>query len=202
MNKLTEQIIPTIAAIEPCYGDGGGNATRIYTTGGECFTDRRRLKSVLEAILRFYNTTLPVMRNKFGDLMDCKHHVPLPLGRDMVLFQYKARSPQFIHDGASGYINLFALKDIINPGPAEKELGAVSLVHLTGGHQLPSLYSCKTMQQRKSGAHTALLHYEKVHGGYNQYSAMVRESSSQKSYCCLLCARSTCLDSIPPWKQE
>ena len=192
MNKLTEQIISTIAAIEPCYGDGGGNATRVYTTNGECFIDRRRLKSVLEAVLRHYDTTLTVMRKKYGDILGCKHNVPLPLGNSMVLFQYKARSPQFMHDGASGYINLFALKDISDPNPAEKEQGLKSIVHLAGGHQLSSLLSSKKMQERKTDASTALLHYEKVHGVYSQYPAMVRESGSHNGYCCLLCARSTC----------
>ena len=192
MNKLTEQIIPAIVAIEPCYGDGGGNATRVYTTNGERFTDRRRLKSVLEAILRFYSTTLPVVRKKYGDIMVCKHNVPLPLSRDMVLFQYKARFPQFIHDGASGYINLCALKDITNPCPEKKEQGAASLVHLSGGHQLSSLYSCKTMQQRKFDAYTALLHFEKLHGVNDLYPVMVRESGSQEYSCCITCSRNSC----------
>ena len=192
MNIITEQIIPTIAAIEPCYGKDGGNATRVYTISGDCFSDRRRLKSVLEAILRFYGTTLPLVRKKYGDAVARKHNVPLPLSRDLVLFQFKARSPQFIHDGASGYINLCALEDITSPGPAEKEQGAGSLVRLTGGHLIQSCYSLKTMQQRKSDANTALLHWEKLHGSYNQYPSLARESGSQDNSCCRVCVYYPC----------
>lgn len=196
MNKLTDQIIPTIAAIEPCYGEGGGNATRVYTMGGDCFTDRRRLKSLLEAVLRHYGTTLPIVRDKYGKLLSRKHYVPLPLGRNMVLFQYKARSPQFLHDGASGFINLFALQDIAIPCPAEKKQGVNSLVHLSGGHQLSSFLSLKTMQERKTDANTALLYYEKVHGAYSQDPVMVRESGLIDDSVCFITI------TAPNWKKS
>lgn len=186
MNIITEQIIPTIAAIEPCYGEGGGNATRVYTTDGRTFTDRRRLKSVLEAILRFYTTNLPVIRKKYGGHLQCKHYVPLPLSRDMVLFQFKARAPQFLHDGASGYINYYAVKDITAPTPAAKEKGAGSLIQLTGGHLISSCYTLSKMEERKGKAATAIIYFEKQHGYGSNYPALVRENGLKGEFRCPL----------------
>jgi len=160
------QIIPDLAAIEPCYGENGGNCTCIYTRSGLTYQDKRRLITVLKQIASFYGYELSALRKKYGQLLGCRQNVPLPLNINLVLVPLKMRKPRFEQDGATGYINVCAVKAVESLTHTARDLhnretkDAKSLVHLTGGLRLYSYYSTNSTEKRLMSGRLALSHHK------------------------------------------
>ena len=155
--------ISTIVALEPCLGQDGGNAVRVYTRDGRAYLDERTIKSVLKNICACYNADLSSLRSNYGQYLHCKLDVPIPLSPVLVLVSIKMRRPLFENDGATGYVNLLDVTAISPPDP-DRDREISCLVDLKGGHSLPSLFSEKNVRQRLGMANVALDRFKALQG--------------------------------------
>ncbi len=145
-----------IVAIEPCYGHQGGNATRIYTRHGKVYVDNRRLQTVLKGIVKYYDAGLAMLRENYRDYLGCSQAIPLPLAPQLVMVAVKTRTALNPKDGATGYVNLCDVREIVT---VETQAGSESVkcrILLTGGHSLPCLYSTGTIEKRLKYGRLAL----------------------------------------------
>ncbi len=150
-----ENRIFELAALEPCYGRRGGNAVRVYTRDGGSFEMEKRTCSLLKNICAFFNADLTSLRKNYGAYLGCRQYIPLPLSPGLVLVPVKMRRPGYGNDGATGFVNLFDVEKTLKPGPKEGLEEACCLLHLKGGHVLPSLFSLENTERRLNTARVA-----------------------------------------------
>jgi hypothetical protein len=177
LEQNLEQIIYQITAIEPCYGASGGNATRIYTTSGTVHTDQRRLLTILKKIAAYYSYTLPALRKTYTELLSGSQGLPLPLTHSLVLVPLKMRAPRFEQDGATGYVNLYAVKAVTPLATADSSPHRCHLV-LKGGINLPVCYTEQGVTKRFKIAKQAANFYRFKHPERtSSHAAMVMEGA-------------------------
>ncbi len=174
--------IKDLAAIEPCYGKYGGNATRIYTTGGQVELVTYRLLTVLKQIIRHFGYDLTTLRRNYCAYFACGQSVPLPLCHSLVLVPIKMRLPHTGDDGATGYINLQAVDKIAEPAQVEENGSEKCRIYLKGGQAVPSYISHKTIKQRLARGKQALVYHNLNHSGGlytpDRQTLVVREGGS------------------------
>lgn len=164
------QAMPDIAAIKPYYNSDGGNFTLVYTSKGAKFEHRRRLKTVLKNIVSFYGFEPAALRKKYSELLGTKQNVPLPLTASLVLVPLKMRKPHFDQDGATGYVNVCAVKAVkeesppLKNGKGSEETLCGCLVCLNGGSSLRSLFSAQNTNKRLQLGRQALMHHLALQG--------------------------------------
>ena len=173
-NTIIENRISEIVALEPCYGPRGGNAVRIFTREGGSFEVEMRMSSLLKNICACLNADLAIMRKNYGDYLGCRQYIPLPLAPNFVLIPIKMRRPGCENDGATGYISLFDMVRIVEPGSGEGYEEARCLIHLAGGHVLPSLFSHQNTQKRVANARVALDRFLALQNRAGSNSALLR----------------------------
>jgi hypothetical protein len=177
LEQNLEQIIDQITAIEPCYGASGGNATRIYTASGAVHTDQRRLLTVLKRIAAHYSYTLPALRKTYTELLSGSQSLPLPLTHSLVLVPLKMRAPRFEQDGATGYVNLYAVKAVTPLATADSSPHRCHLA-LKGGINLPVCYTEQGVNKRFKIAKQAADYFQFKHSVQtSSHAAMVMEGA-------------------------
>ncbi len=139
----------TIAALEPVYGENGGNLCRVYTNGGEVFVLNRKVETFLRGIVESYNSSLKVMRENNKRILHCDHFVPLAVAPRLVLVPVKMRRPLGHNDGATGYINNSSLLKVTDNKKDEENSLPSCRIFLEGGHVLTCLLDRKVVQQRR-----------------------------------------------------
>lgn len=149
-----------LAALVPCYDRDGGNATLIFTTGGDLLEDRRTVKWNLRRLARLYSVDLEALRRNQRDYFHCSQGLPLPLSPALVLVPLKTRAAVGKNDGCHGYFNPAAVVSVAAARDGPKR----SSILLAGEHLLPCHYTLPTVRKRlRDGAvalerHRAMLH--------------------------------------------
>ena len=171
--------IKDLAAIEPCYGKYGGNATRIYTTNGQVELVTYRLLTVLKQIIRHFGYDLVSLRRNYCAYFACGQSVPLPLCQSLVLVPIKMRLPHTGDDGATGYINLKAVEKIATTDQPAENGGEKCRIYLKGGQAVPSYISQKATEKRIAQGKQALDYHNLKQSGSiystEQQAFMVKE---------------------------
>ncbi len=155
MITVLANYVGSIAALEPCYGKDGGNATRVYTRQREVYVVERRLKTVLKNLACYYGADLVALRKKYGEAFGCSHDVPLVLSHDLVLVPQKMRQPLTEKDGATGYVNVCAVKQVV----AVEEGSFKCSLELEGGKKLPLLFTAAAVEKRLKMGRLAKKYY-------------------------------------------
>lgn len=167
--NLMERCKDCLAALVPYYDQDGGNATLIFTTGGEVFEDQRTVKWNLRLLARLFSVDLEAARRNQGEYFHYAQGLPLPLSPALVLVPLKTRNAVGKNDGCHSYLNPSAVMslDAVEQGKAR------SAILLPGEHLLPCHYTLKTVRKRlRDGAialerHRAILLSRNGHGpGY------------------------------------
>jgi hypothetical protein len=172
-----ENCIQSIIALEPCYGQHGGNTTRVYTRQGETIIDNRRLLTLLKKFLKIYGYDLKELRKHYGRYLGCGQSVPLPISRNLVLVQLKMRQPLVENDGASGYVSV---TDVVKISALDLNLKAnlhKCLLHLTGGVTVPCCLTPRCVEKRLMNGRLALDHYRYLHDATGLQQLQVAEKA-------------------------
>ena len=98
-----------------------------------------------------------MLRKNYREYLGCKQEIPLPLTPRLVLVPIKMRTALSCQDGATGYVNLCDIKDIVT-APHNDEKTKCRLL-LNGDHSLPSLHTLKSTEKRLKYGHQALDRY-------------------------------------------
>jgi len=156
IKEAISKFLDEFVALEPCYGERGGNSVCLYTRDGGSFEVERKMLSLLKNIAVSYNASLALMRKNYGQYLDCGQNVPLPFSPYLVLVPIKMRQPECENDGATGYVNLNDVIEITTAEvPADQDLISCH-INLKGGHSIPSLFSEKNTKKRLKTGRLAL----------------------------------------------
>ena len=139
--------ITDIVAVEPFYGENGGNATRIHYRQGQVITEKFRMKTYLQRLSSHFEVNLVKLRQVCGRRLCCTQSVPLPFAPFLVLVPLKMRTPLFATDGAMGYVNIDSVKEIKNTGNVKDHTSPKCIITFEGGSSVPSLYSRKITEK-------------------------------------------------------
>ncbi len=139
--------ITGIVAIEPCYGEDGGNAARIHYRHGRVITEKCRVKTYLQRIASHFGFDLIMLRQNCGNYLGCPQPVPLPFSPYLVLVPLKMRTPLFAKDGAFGYVNIESVKEIKETGNVKDHTLPKCNIILEEGSSLPGLHSRKVTER-------------------------------------------------------
>jgi len=172
-----ENCIQSIIALEPCYGQHGGNTSRVYTSQGELIEDNRRVLTLLKKILRNYGYDLKELRKHYGGYLGCGQGVPLPISRNLVLVQLKMRQPLIENDGASGYVSATDVVKVSTLDTGSRSDQHKCLLHLTGGLTVPCCLTSRCVEKRLMNGRLALDHYRYLHNATGSQQMRVAEKA-------------------------
>ncbi len=147
--------VGSIAALEPCYGKDGGNATRVYTRVGKVFVLERKLNTVLKNLACHYGADLVALRKHYGEAFNTSYDTPIALSQDLVLVPVKARKPLTEKDGATAYVNACSVKKVL----PLKEGDFKCCLELEGGGELRSFFTASIVEERLNRGRLAKKYY-------------------------------------------
>ncbi|KEO83306.1 hypothetical protein [Tumebacillus flagellatus] len=138
-----ESFIRELAVLAPVYVEGGGDMTRVELTDGEGWLDPRPVPAVLKGIARYYGVDLTAVRERYGDILGKRLHVPLPFSPRLVLIPLKMRTPRVAKDGTTGYVAAHSIAQI-QGGPSPTSCR----VRMAGGKTWTCLQSADFAEQQ------------------------------------------------------
>ena len=111
---------------------------------------------MLTGLVKYYDAGLAMLRDNYKGYLGCNQAIPLPLTPDLVLVAVKMRTALNSKDGATGYINLCDVKEIVTVEKQTNNEPVKCRILLNGGHSLPCLYSIETIEKRLKYGRLAL----------------------------------------------
>lgn len=165
-----EELWPHILCFFPFYDADGGNGTRVFLEDGQEETDRRKTKTLLEAMARIFAADLAALRYKYRGMLCHKGLVPLPLHLSMILVPLKVRRVQYKDHGATGY----AVLDRVERVEAEPTGTPVSRVVLEGGRVLDCMEKTATVKKRLAEGLEVKEDYSRFHRGRGIFPVPVK----------------------------
>ena len=163
--ESVETYIGELALLMPVYVEGGGDMTRIVLSDGRSWLDPRPVAFVLKQVARHFGADLTAVRERYGDILGRRLHVPLPLAPHLVLVPLKMRAPRVAKDGTIGYVNR-RLVERVQPG-AEPITSALWLKEIG---RIECLQSCDFARQQLRNARIAETFYRELMTGYPRTS--------------------------------
>lgn len=140
-----------IAAMMPTYTPEG-DITTVIATNGSQQEIYRRISTVLIYLARTLSLDLVALKKKSSLATEKRILQPLPLAPGLVLVPLKVRHPQILGDITMGYINFHSVmgvsKNHTNPYQ--------STIKLTGGTEIPILWTPATVKQHLQQARLAI----------------------------------------------
>lgn len=143
-----------IKALFPIYGEQGENQTLVHTVKGEIFCYSGGMRSFLQKFFRYEGLDLYQLRKKYGELLQRRNGIPIPVGSYLVLVPAKMREPIGRGDGAYGYVALDQVTEI----QGEDKKG---IFCLEGNVWIPTLWSKKILHQQLLHGRLVKQEYEK-----------------------------------------
>lgn len=136
-----------LAAILPCY-DSQGDSVTLLTPAGTSSQLPVSIRTALRRLAKARAIDLSALKQQTERATGQRILHTLPLADDLVLVPVKVRIPQVSRDNCTGYINCCYVKAVCaTANPPYK-----SLVVLTSGTEIPSLWSAATVEKHLRAA--------------------------------------------------
>ena len=169
MNNLElEEIWPYILCFYPFYNSDGSNSTCIMLQDGQQCLDRRKTKTLLQAMARIFAADLKALRENYRNFLGHKGLVPLPLHRNLILVPFRVRRVQYKDHGATGYA-VFNKVECVQPPDMESSDLAVSRIGMIGGASFECLEKPATIKKRLTEASQVQKEYSRFYSGRAAY---------------------------------
>lgn len=168
MRKRENYLEDGISAILPIYTEGVGDTTLIINLEGQKRIIHKKIKSVLKGIAASLSYDIVELRRKYGELLNQKSKIPLPLRHDLILMPVMVRYPLIQGDETLGYINYRLIEQVIREGKHCK-------VVLKNGVEIKLLQSYGTTQKNILNAQLVEKHFMQ-----NNYKGIEKISSLQE----------------------
>lgn len=168
MRKRENYLEDGISAILPIYTEGVGDTTLLINLEGQKRIIHKKIKSVLKGIAASLSYDIVELRRKYGELLNQKSKIPLPLRHDLILMPVMVRYPLIQGDETLGYINYRLIEQVIREGKHCK-------VVLKNGVEINLLQSYGTTQKNILNAQLVEKHFMQ-----NNYKGIEKISSLQE----------------------
>jgi len=116
LRKRENYLEDGISAILPIYTEGVGDTTLLINLEGQKRIIHKKIKSVLKGIAASLSYDIVELRRKYGELLNQKSKIPLPLRHDLILMPVMVRYPLIQGDETLGYINYRQIEQVIREG--------------------------------------------------------------------------------------
>jgi len=144
--ELEKIISQGIMAILPVYIPMKGNCSCILTFEGERHEFDKRVNTMLMRLSRFYFIDLKSIKRYYGNLLNVKNLIPVPLDGENIFIPLKVRKPILRNDGSIGYVNIKYIERVT-------EGKDKTIIHLRGNHIVECLNSMDTVNKHiKNGS--------------------------------------------------
>lgn len=144
---LTKNHYDSLSAVVPCYTESGDHSRLLYESGQIEEFDSN-INTILKRLAVKYAVNLTALRKQAKQKTGHGQLLPLAFSFLLLLFPVKVRFPRVKSDKASGYINIYAVEDIL-PCSRRPYFTAIKLL---GGHTVFSPWRMKTVEQEYRGA--------------------------------------------------
>lgn len=104
--ELEKIISKGIMAILPVYLPMKGNCSYILTYEGETYEIEKTVKTTLIKLSKIYLLDLKAAREYYGNILNVKNLIPIPLDKENIFIPIKVRRPICRNDGSRGYVNI------------------------------------------------------------------------------------------------
>jgi len=138
--ELEKIISQGIMAILPVYIPMKGNCSYILTFEGGKHEYDKKVNTMLIRLSRFYFIDLKSIKRYYGNLLNVKNLIPIPLDRENIFIPLKVRKPILKNDGSIGYVNIKYI-DKITEGKDN------TIIHLKGNQVVECLNSIDTVNK-------------------------------------------------------
>ncbi|MDY6826539.1 MAG: hypothetical protein SVV67_05100 [Bacillota bacterium] len=142
----------------------GGKTTRICYSDGKSVEVSRRVKTLLNNTANYFGINLARQRKRYGEYLQRRQGVPLPLSGNMVLVPLKMLNSSIYNDEVTGYVNACAVLRVVEASPEEKARGIRCTLQLKGGHLVPCCFSAENVNRKVKIALLALEHFRSLIG--------------------------------------
>lgn len=113
MNNIKKVIDGEIIALLPVYIKGKGNSTKVILNKSDDLIINSKLRRVLKNVSGYFALDLRALKREYGDVINSKNLIPIPLNCKDVLIPVKSRIPIAKNDGSIGYFNIRYIDDVI-----------------------------------------------------------------------------------------
>jgi len=168
LKKRENYLEEGISALLPVYTEGVGDTTLLITLEGRERVIQKKIKSVLKGIAASLSYDIVELRRKYGEILDQKAKIPIPLKHDLVLMPVMVRYPLIQGDETLGYINYRLIERVIREGKHCR-------VVLKNGVEIKLLQSYNTTQKNILNAQVVEKHFMQ-----NNYKGIENISSIQE----------------------
>lgn len=142
-----------IAAIIPHY-TSSGDTTTIITVDGKQTSTNTRIRTVLRRLAHSRAADLTALKQRTASSTGRVILQPLPLAPGLVLCPVKIRIPRVTGDTSTGYVNFHAVKSVAE----NADFSYQAIVKLTGGTNIPVLWTRDTVKKHLQSARIAISH--------------------------------------------
>lgn len=177
MNNVgLEEIWPQIVCFYPFYNSDGANSTWVMLQDGQHLIDKRKTKTLLQAMARIFAADLTALRKKYSTFLGHKGLIPLPLHSNMILVPFRVRRVQYKDHGATGYVVLDQV-DHVQPAAGMDADEVMSRIQMLGGAAFDCVEKASTIKKRLMEAYQVKKEYSRFHGGRRiiTFPELVRE---------------------------
>jgi len=136
--------------LQPFYSANGANHTRIGLAGKPPHEEPRRTKTVLDSLAAEFSCDLNTLKGKTAAVIGRSNNLPLVLHPQMALLPVRMRQAQAKKDGATGFIVLNKIKNILPGPPAGQE--ATSIIEFYDGSTLQVLQQAESLYRLQGEA--------------------------------------------------
>lgn len=144
MRKVPGAELASLTALRSVCLLGQGRLSQVLVAGGS-FYDPRRVKTLVQAVARYYAVDLIALRCRCREELHMRNFLPLPLSAQLVLVPL----PLGEQGEMTGYVNLLALEKVLVQGEYSK-------LCLKGGAQLGCKLSAEAVERRLQRARLLL----------------------------------------------
>lgn len=142
-----------IAAIVPSYSPCGDHST-IISTDGLTASVNNNVRTLIKQLARGSAIDLPALKARTAQVTNRTILQPLLLAPGLVLVPLKVRKPRVAGDTSTGYVNMHAVTEVERTDKTPYR----STLRLSGGTELPVLWSPATVNKQLQHARLAVSH--------------------------------------------
>lgn len=131
-------------ALVPVYEERA--RVRVITLKG-VHQEPRSVGWLIEKLAACYSMSLSKLRQRYGLLLNVKHHITVPINSDLIMLPFKLRQARITGDTTMGYISMLQIKSVAPATGSGEEPWLAQIVFKNGG-TLFLLNSVETVRER------------------------------------------------------
>ncbi len=143
--SIMEQYVEEgLVALVPVYDQDC--RSKVITLKGH-HREPRSVRWLIEKLAACYSLNLSGLRQRYGAILNVKHHVAVPIKSDLIMLPFKLRQVRVPGDITMGYISLLQIAEVM-PLPEGEPGPWLSVISFKNGESIKTLNHPETIRER------------------------------------------------------